>query len=263
MITKIEVKELYGAFDHPIKLKEENITMILGENGLGKTVILKMIKAFFDKDFFELQTYLFKEFILTFSNNDVVSIEKEINDNGCALKFSHHTTTGKKKPETYIMSFSENQRPIHRLRRNRDLYYHDEIHYEIGRYLPFPIEKVGPDTWLNSHEGELFSTQQLFERYGEFLPANIRKQFESLPDWLVKKSSSIKTKFIETQRLLIRTKAQEQEYKSSVVNYSQGLIEKIKNKTVAATDLASKLDRSYPNRVINQITHPKKILIKN
>ncbi|NPA09077.1 MAG: ATP-binding cassette domain-containing protein, partial [Chlorobi bacterium] len=33
-----------------MEFKEESITLILGENGLGKTLILKMIKAFYDKD---------------------------------------------------------------------------------------------------------------------------------------------------------------------------------------------------------------------
>jgi len=105
-----------------------------------------------------------------------------------------------------------------------------------------------------------FSTQELIETYAEYFPPEIRKQFDtSLPQWLTERTNSIKTKLIETQRLLTKIKAEEGEYKSSVIRYSQELIETIKNKTVAATDLASKLDRSYPNRLIKKITLKSKI----
>ena len=51
MIQGIEIKGLFDTFDHQIELKKENITLILGENGLGKTLILKLINAFFCADF--------------------------------------------------------------------------------------------------------------------------------------------------------------------------------------------------------------------
>lgn len=264
MIIKVEVKELYGAFNHKIELKEENITLLLGENGLGKTVILRMIKAFFDKDFFELQTYLFSELVLFFDDKTKISVKKITNeDDEIKLTFNFYRGN-KKEGEKHEMEFSTNQlhgRRSMRRGHQRDLYFYDDIHFELERYLPSHIERIGSDIWVDAIRGIHYSTQDLFERYGKNFPPHLRKlEFEKkLPDWLLEKSQSVKTKFIETQRLLTRTKAQESEYKSSVVRYSQVLVEKIKNKTVDATDLASKLDRSFPNRVINQITQPVKI----
>ena len=259
MITKIDVKGLYGAFKHTIDIKPENITLILGENGLGKTVILKMIKAFYDKDFFELQTNLFTEFSLTFSDNAVLTIYKSQSNDGCSLEIQLKLK-GKKNILKHTIKFSEQERHGLTRRRNTKDFYFREIQYELRRFLPFPIERIGNDRWLDSHRGVVFSTQELIETYAEYFPPEIRKQFDtSLPQWLTERTNSIKTKLIETQRLLTKIKAEEGEYKSSVIRYSQELIETIKNKTVAATDLASKLDRSYPNRLIKKITLKSKI----
>lgn len=259
MINKIEVNGLYGAFKHNISLKKENITLILGENGLGKTVILKMIKAFYDKDFFELQTNLFNQFALTFTDGAKLTITKKQTKDGCSLEIALKSK-GKKTPLKHTMRFSEEERHgMSRLRNSKEFYFR-EIQYELRRYLPFPIERIGGDRWLDQHHSMVYSTQELIEKYAEFFPHQIRQKFDtSLPTWLTERTNSIKTKLIETQRLLTKIKAEEGEYRSSVVRYSQELIETIKNKTVAATDLASKLDRSYPNRLIKKITITSKI----
>ena len=47
-ITKITVKNLFGIFNHNIPLNmDERITLIHGPNGIGKTILLSMINAFF------------------------------------------------------------------------------------------------------------------------------------------------------------------------------------------------------------------------
>lgn len=259
MIKKIQVEGLYGAFDHSITLKPENITLILGENGLGKTVILKMLKAFFDKDFFDLQSNLFSKFILTFVDSAVLTVNKKDTKEGCALEFLLKSKA-KKALNKHSMLFSEDQRSRVRKRDRSKEYYFDEMYYHIRHFLPFPIERIGPDRWLDSHRGTMYSAQELLEKYQEYFPSHIRKQFDtSLPNWLTDRTNSTQTKLIETQRLLTKIKAEQGEYKSSVIRYSQELIETIKNKTVAATDLASKLDRSYPNRLIKKMTLKSKI----
>lgn len=47
-IKEVSVHKLFDIFDHKINLKlDEGITIVIGENGLGKTVILEMLQAFF------------------------------------------------------------------------------------------------------------------------------------------------------------------------------------------------------------------------
>lgn len=48
-LKKISVKKLFGVFDHDIPInKKSGITIIIGENGLGKTILLEMIEALFN-----------------------------------------------------------------------------------------------------------------------------------------------------------------------------------------------------------------------
>lgn len=143
MISKIIVKGLYGAFNHTIKLKDENITLILGENGLGKTVILKMIKSFYDKNFFELQTNLFSEFSLTFIDQSVITIKKQLTEDGCTLVLQLKKKD-RKTPLKHTLSFSEEERHGRRLQKigYKDFYFRD-LQYELKRFLPYPIERIG------------------------------------------------------------------------------------------------------------------------
>lgn len=70
-LLKVEVEGLFGIFSHKIAMNDtSNITILLGENGLGKTVLLQMIQAFFNKDFQYINDIEFKVFRLTFDYGD-------------------------------------------------------------------------------------------------------------------------------------------------------------------------------------------------
>jgi len=80
-IKEIIVEKLFDTFDHTISLNtSERITLMLGENGFGKTVILEMINALFNKDFFHFQSVLFKRFQIKFEDNIVWEIVKSDNE---------------------------------------------------------------------------------------------------------------------------------------------------------------------------------------
>lgn len=272
MIKKIEVNGLYDVFDHTIELKDHNITLILGENGLGKTIILKMINSFFKKNYNELFSYPYKEFKLTFDSNDVLLISKKITEDYNSLHFKFFPKANIKKQ---LWDF---QLPISQFNRRRysrkyspshysaGINYIDstslsnEIEYYINRHTPLQIERIGREKWLDHAYGELLSTKDLLNKFGDYLPEKLLKELATnLPEWLTNKSESFDTTLIETQRLLYKSKESESEYKNSVIKYAQELIEKIKNKTVEATGLSSKLDKNYPNRVVEEITKKKQI----
>ena len=43
MLKRFSIKGLFGTIDSEIKFNKEKITVIIGENGCGKTTILKII----------------------------------------------------------------------------------------------------------------------------------------------------------------------------------------------------------------------------
>ncbi|MHA1784435.1 MAG: AAA family ATPase, partial [Candidatus Helarchaeota archaeon] len=49
-IKKIFVKNLFGMFNHEIPFNlEKKITIIIGPNGYGKTILLKFLNGFFNR----------------------------------------------------------------------------------------------------------------------------------------------------------------------------------------------------------------------
>lgn len=229
-----------------------------------------MIKAFYDKDFYELNNFHFRNFSLFFADESVLTIEKELNSEvvGNDLKFIYKEKK-RKNSEIYQLKLSHFNNKI----RRKNYYYSNKfglfeddllnnIDYRLSSYLPNFLERINFDKWLDQRMEVLLSTDEVLKIYKEYIPEDLIKDLESkssLPKWLIEKTNSVNTKFIETQRLLTKIKDEESGYHSSVIKYSKELVETIKNRTVAATGLASKLDRSYPNRVINEITKKRKI----
>ncbi|SJN52666.1 putative ATPase [Sphingobacterium faecium PCAi_F2.5] len=267
-LRKVEVMGLYDVFDHVVELKDENITLILGENGLGKTIILKIIKAFFDKNYNELFNYPYKKIRFTFDNNEVVQIEKQLEDIENNLLFSLWKRKNQKKASaTYSIPISQfNRRQYNK--RIRNIYenyidisnYGHDIEYHFNRNGLNFLEKIGRDRWIDLRFNELFSTEEILLKYRDLLPNNLIKELNTkTPIWITQRSDLFEPMLIETQRLLYKSKEGESEYKSSVIKYAQELVEKIKNKTVEGTELSSRLDKNFPNRVISEITKKKKI----
>jgi predicted ATP-binding protein involved in virulence len=46
-LKSVRIEGLFGMFDHTIELKEQNLTILYGANGVGKTTVFKIIDRFF------------------------------------------------------------------------------------------------------------------------------------------------------------------------------------------------------------------------
>lgn len=264
MIKNITVNKLYGVFDHVIDVKEGNITLILGENGLGKTVILKMIKNLFENDLLELGKYDFDLFSLTFEDESILEISKESKESHrSSYRFDDYTLSilykrvnVKKinkfsiKSEDLMENFRDRRQGMGRSSQT------NRFTHLIRTFIPNPLERIGPERWLDINTGITSNTTELIERYSEYFPKELIEDLKnkSAPDWFVNITKLLKVKLVETQRLLMKLNSEEKEYKSAVLQYSNELKEIIKNKALEATNLSTKLDRTYTNRLIEKIT---------
>jgi len=265
MIKRIVVEDLYGEFNHEIQVKDENITLILGENGLGKTIILKMIKYLFENDLYELGNYEFENFYLYFNDNSSIHINKELKGSRIRLRYDDYSLNifyrkeGKRLQKFSIKSddIIENYRNERRgglYRKNN----YNRINHIIRNYIPKPIEHVGQDRWLDFNSNMIFSSLELIEKYSEYFPKELIEDLasKSIPEWFINWTKIINVKLVETQRLLTRINSEDKEYKSTVIQYSSELKEIIRSKAIEATNLSTKLDRTYTNRLIEKITSP-------
>jgi len=78
-LIKINISSLFCKFDYEIPLKtKDNITILYGLNGHGKTTILRMINAFFQKQFNQFMKLPFQSISFIFDNDQVVTIYKNL-----------------------------------------------------------------------------------------------------------------------------------------------------------------------------------------
>jgi len=78
-IKRIEVVGLFGLYDHVIDLNlEDRVTILHGPNGVGKTVLLQMIRALLTGQIGVLAQIPFKEFSVDFTSGDTVKVSASI-----------------------------------------------------------------------------------------------------------------------------------------------------------------------------------------
>ncbi len=75
-IKSFSVYGLFGTSDVHIKF-DENIKILIGENGLGKTQVLNLFYYTLTRDFFKLNEYNFDKLILIFSTDKSIEISKK------------------------------------------------------------------------------------------------------------------------------------------------------------------------------------------
>lgn len=69
---------LFGMFDHVIPLKlDTRLTIVYGENGIGKTMLFRILHALFSKDFKRLNTLPFQKLELLFENGNWLHVRRE------------------------------------------------------------------------------------------------------------------------------------------------------------------------------------------
>lgn len=87
-INRIKIEKLFGALDHDLKI-ENQIEILFGKNGCGKTTILKILNSVISGSLYDLRNIKFKSVELFFSDNSKLLIQKA-NDNQTAATRQDH-----------------------------------------------------------------------------------------------------------------------------------------------------------------------------
>lgn len=250
MINSIKIKKLFGRFDYELKFLPENIMIITGPNGFGKSTILKMINSFCSNNMQKLFNYAFNKFAI-----DCDDCHIEITKNENDFKINGYSF------------FYPNERLIHR------------------RGVPPFFRRVGYDEYMDLRTNEIikmngrdsFIEKQITEFHGDrfFELLFISSVFEEKKDNNEKcrklkeayklvqavRDNIGKIQFIQEQRLIERRRISEEEinYNSenrekyvTVINENSeklksALAEIMKNHS----SLASELDSTYIRRLLD------------
>ena len=198
-ITKISVKGLFGMFDHEIPLNQESrITIVHGPNGVGKTVLLRLLDCLFNCDYEFMDEIPFDEFRVDFEDGEVVTIKKE-------KEFE-----GDSDPSQFLIKYNDCTKtkyaPFKLL-----TYGKHEFNRAVQRRFPYHVrvELDGTSYWLTEEVVERYSKTSVLSPMDliskkEILSAHSSKLYQTLygerPEWFSRIFDESETVSIQIQR---------------------------------------------------------------
>ena len=251
-LARISVRGLLRRFSYDIALRrDERITIIHGPNGYGKTTLLKLIDSFYVGAYDEVMSIPFDMLELEFDGAVRLVLTKrtpaqEPEDRETERKTSltcemYH---GAEKAHGERLKFAER---MHRISQTGDI---------VRRVLPF-MERLGPTNWLDKRTGEVLDRSEIFERYPDMLP--FRPGTIQEPEWLKEHKQGFHVRFIQSQRLLMRSASTDvsrsrrgPEYEYTVSAYAKELSATINHKVAEYGGLTASYERSFPSRFVAQ-----------
>ena len=251
-IRRLTVDGLYGRFNHEVRFeKNQNIVILTAPNGYGKTAMLRIIDSFFNRKLNFFRRTEFEEIDISFYSKKSVKIYKihseQTDNNGIHDEDKVFFEPYGFPPDAETFPLSSHMKA-------------GTLRYTL-RFLErnFRIERSATDSWFDHSTGDMYSTEELIDRYAHLLPEEYaRKQ---MPEWLRSAISSVKVHLVETQRLLSLDDHGDQSLSgryrrpssSSVVeNDAADLSKRISLLLQKYANFSQMLDQSFPTRIIRQ-----------
>ncbi|QXU39998.1 AAA family ATPase [Pedobacter sp. D749] len=250
-IKSLIIEDLFDIFHYDISFKSnENVFIITGPNGFGKTMVLNIINNLFNRKFLFFQKLVFKKISFFLESSISIILDRKIKDS---------------QQEITISFFQENKL-IDTINFSNKLEV--DIERSIQRYLP--IRRISDNKWIDLRTDESYSSRsELVEKYAEYLPDDVKGKIHKISSPLVNDIlDSVKVYLIKEQRLFIksslktgmhRDESDQQVMVETIQTYAKELKLLINEFTQKSFKRSQELDSSYPNRLINE----KNILNKN
>jgi len=246
-VTRFSVTALFGLFNHNIELDpDRRLTIIHSPNGYGKTTILRLIDAVFNRN----PTLLRKT---PFSDLEVGT------DDGSSLLV-------KRLPQEDLTLLQYTLTPPHGKSRT---FKDTPLDPEFLRHFPMSLieheiphlERVGARLWRDLRTSRVFDLADVVKAYPDELPIpRSFREASSPPEWLAQYTDSVPVRLIEAQRLLrfsdetsFPHRQPRALWSATVEAYAQDLASAIKSKLAESAALSQALDRTFPQRLV-QVT---------
>ena len=259
-ITKIGVYGLFDRFNHDLEFNpDERITIMIGPNGFGKTMILRILNALFNLPLLSLGRMPFKEVSVCFDDCSILKVTR-VSGQRASKKLRDRPTLKLEysKSAALLESFTFEEADISE----------EEMPFSIDaieEMIPV-LDQIGPSEWRNLSTGEILDLDDVIAEYGEQLPLPLEIS-ESNWAWLKDLRELIPVRLIGTERLMPssthepRTVRSRRHYprtqpQRTVRQYSDRLAQMVRHKLTEYATLSQSLDRTFPVRLVGEPTNP-------
>ncbi|MFD5118955.1 AAA family ATPase [Streptomyces sp. NPDC058385] len=256
--TSIEVEGLIGRYNHKILFAQEDDFVILhGPNGVGKTMLLELVKAASDLQPGKLMSIPFSRARIGYHDGTVLQLTRHTQETLPFEEIEPEHPKARPNPGETSITFT--------LLRGRQVVSEwtakiTEIYQRPGRSSRLehyaPVRQVAAHIWRDIEEGDHLTKEEVLDRYGDALPAEF---FGSkMPEELREFRQETNVHLIETQRLVVlqrgRTPARSEyaQLSTKVAEFADDLKERLGAALAENSRISQERDRTYPLRLLER-----------
>ena len=235
-LKKLIINGLFGHFNHVVRFKDGNVTIITAPNGYGKTVCLKVIDAIFNRKLFFLCDLQFISIELHTSEGTLL-VEKDIDESPSTITLGHSNVDDRHEYQRDYEFSKSKKSPIH----------------EIEAHIPF-LHRIGAREWEDHRTEEILTLDEVMMNYYEYLPDSFTSK--NYPQWYIDFSDALNAHFIQDQRLIQRKTHSNRNRRKSFIDtiekYADELSDLIKQSGFSSARTSQLLDTTFPVRLLRK-----------
>ncbi|MFB5346729.1 AAA family ATPase [Enterococcus faecalis] len=265
LLKQIKIKKLFGLYNHEVILYDDGISIIIGENGIGKTYILNIINSFFNMNFGYFKNIDYEEIEFYFSD-DVVWKIKNIEDE----EIKYINITSKRIDSEYEGSEESLEKSVN-IRLDVSFTMAEQNirkrAIEISKLVPH-LERVNPVKYFDEELSKMLKPNEVIDYYSDYLTENdpFISQLGKESLWVMERIKENTVYLIETQRVyslvpyddnLYGSNRSDIQFTDAITKYALDLKTKIIDTDNLYSKESSMKDESFPYRLINKIRNEK------
>lgn len=235
-IKSVKIEKLFEIFDYDIEYaKGENVLIVTGPNGFGKTTILNVLYSLFNRKFHFFYTLVFDRILVELNDETSIEIVREIESNNeqeevTKLIFLFY---GKNKLLTtynYLDDLNRISKMINEL----------SLSVRLGeKWL-----------WNDRRTGDNFSIDDVADENQDIIPLKINFSLSKEAENIIYR---LGVHLIQEQRLFTNIQNfYKKERVESIIAYSNELKQYIGNQILMYNSLSQNIDSTYTTRLISE-----------
>ena len=174
----------YERINHDLTFNpSERIIIMYGPNGIGKTMILRIIDTLFNHPLRSLGRMPFEELRLNFDDGSRLTVKCIPGESSPQLVF----VSSEQQQDTFTPSPQITPQEL-----NCPLSTIEEL---------LPLTQLATSEWRDDRTGEILGLDEVLNTYGDEFPVEAAKPERSIPPWLEEIKASLPVRLIDTERL--------------------------------------------------------------